>query len=39
MRAFAQMLRTVLALYGFGPKVTHRRRGAIQIGHSGRRFV
>jgi hypothetical protein len=39
MRAFAQMLQSLLALYGFGPKVHHRRRDAIHIGHTDRRFV
>jgi len=39
MRAFAQMLQALMALYGFGPKAPHRRRDAIHIGHSRRRFV
>lgn len=40
MRAFAQMLQSLMALYGLAPKVQHhRRREPVHIGHSRRRFV
>jgi hypothetical protein len=39
MRALREMLQSLMALYGFGPRVASRRRSAVHIGHASRRFV
>lgn len=37
MSAFVETLRSLLALYGFGPRVQRRRPAPVHIGHTGAR--